>query len=171
MRAGSLELKKIGPQKIFPHLSRWIIGCCTGSFPSPPIQKHLPMPNGDAIKVSNADTPIHLDNLHMYIQQAWQNNVIRYLMLDLPYLNVPELQLKAILEGDTVNRMKSAFHFHMYEYCYSRPLGSPTPSGPQFPRGPPKRPESWRSTSPKALLLSCEEPKRIGDLLTARGWV
>jgi len=26
--------------------------------------------NGDAIKVSNADTPVHLDNLHMYIQQA-----------------------------------------------------------------------------------------------------
>ena len=32
-------------------------------------------------------------------------------MLDLPYLNVPELQLKAISEGDTVNRMKPAFHF------------------------------------------------------------
>ena len=36
-------------------------------------------------------------------------------MLNLPYLNVPELQLKAISEGGTVNRMKSAFHFHMYE--------------------------------------------------------
>ena len=86
-------------------------------------------------------------------------------MLDLPHLNVPELQLKAISEGDTVSRIKPVFHFHMYEYCYSRSLGSPTPSGPQFPRGPSKKTRIMKKYFSKST--SCEEPTRIGDLLTA----
>ena len=88
-------------------------------------------------------------------------------MLDLPHLNVPELQLKAISEGDTVSRIKPVFHFHMYEYCYSRSLGSPTPSGPQFPRGPSKKTRIMKKYFSKST--SCEEPTRIVDLLTARG--
>jgi len=98
MRVGSLQMKKIGPPK---NLHTWADELSVAALPlfPAPLSKNIFLCHYATkwmvmqIKVSNADTPVHLDNLHMYIQQARQNNdiVIQYLILDLPYLNVTEL--------------------------------------------------------------------------------